>query len=89
MVAFSPSLGASRYSVSAKLSDGRELAFDLGGSCRALRIAKVPAGVGAAVKVVGVRYDLVMGRTRTISIKGNRQSVGRIPKKWRPGKTCT
>ena len=29
MVAFSRSLGASRYSVSAKLSDGRELAFDI------------------------------------------------------------
>ena len=89
VVAFSPSLGASRYSVSAKLSDGRELAFDLGGSCRALRIAEVPAGVAAAVKVVGVRYDLAMGRARTISIKANRQSAGRIGKKWRPGKICT
>ena len=69
--------------------DGRELAFDLGGSCRALHIAKVPAGVGATVKVVGVRYDLALGRAGTISIKANRQSAGRIGKKWRPGKICS
>jgi hypothetical protein len=52
-------------------------------------IAKVSAGVGAAVKIVGVRYDLVMGRGSTISIKANKQSAGRIGKKWRPGKICT
>ena len=89
MVAFSPSPGASRYSVSAKLSDGRELALDLGGGCRAVRIGKVPAGVAAAVKIVGVRYDLAMGSANTISIKANRQSAGRIGKKWPPGKICT
>ena len=89
VVAFSRSLGASRYSVSAKLSDGRELAFDLGGRCRAVRITNISTGVAAAVKIVGVRYDLAMGRARTISISANRQSAGRIGKKWRPGKICT
>ena len=89
VVAFSRSLGASRYSVSAKLSDGRELAYDLGGSCRALRIASVPAGVAAAVKIVGVRHDLVMGRARTISIKANARSSVRVGGKWQPGKVCT
>jgi hypothetical protein len=88
-VAFSSSLGASRYSVSAKLSDGRELAFDLGGGCRALRIANVPAGVAAVVKIAGLRYDLAMGRPRTLSIKANARSIGRIGKKWPPGKVCS
>jgi hypothetical protein len=89
VVAFAKSRGASRYAVSAKLSDGRELAFDLGGGCRAVRIASVPAGVAAAVKIAGVRYDLAMGRARRISIKSNARSAGHNKKKWRPGKVCT
>jgi hypothetical protein len=88
-VAFSPSVGASRYSLSVKLSDGRELAFDLGGACRALRVAHVPAGVGASVKIVGVRYDLAMGRSRVIAIKANARSTGHTSKKPRTGKVCS
>jgi hypothetical protein len=88
VVAFARSLGASRYSVGAKLSDGRELAFDLGGGCRALRIARVPAGVAATVKIAGVRYDLATGRAGTISIKAYAPSAGRAGKKFRPGKVC-
>jgi hypothetical protein len=89
VIAFSPSTGASRYSVAATLSDGRALAFDLGGRCRAVSIANVPAGVAAAVKVAGVRFDLAMGRSRSISIKANAASAGRVGKKFRPGKVCT
>ena len=88
-IAFSRSFGASRYSVSAKLSDGRELAFDLAGRCRALRIAKVPSKVAAKVKVAGVRYDLAVGRARTISIKAHARSAGHTKKKLRTGKVCT
>ncbi len=88
MIAFSPSTGASRYSVAAKLSDGRELALDLGGRCRAVRIDNVPAGVAAEVKVAGVRFDLAMGRSRSISIKANAASAGRVGKKFRSGKVC-
>lgn len=87
VIAFSPSTGASRYAVSAKLSDGRELAFDLGGGCRALRIASVPAGDAAKIKIAGVRYDLAPGPLRTVSIKANAQSTG--SKKLPPGKICT
>ena len=87
-IAFSRSFGASRYSVSAKLSDGRELAFDIAGRCRALRIAKVPSKVAATVKVAGVRYDLALGRARTISIKAYARSSGRT-RKLRTGKVCT
>ena len=89
LIAFSRSLEASRYSVSAKLSDGRELAFDLAGGCRALRIARVPAKVAATVKIAGVRYDLAMGRSRSISIKAHKRSAGHSKKKWRPGKICS
>ena len=88
-IAFSRSFGASRYSVSAKFSDGRELAFDLAGGCRALRIARVPAKVAATVKIAGVRYDLAMGRSRSISIKAHKRSAGRTKKKLRTGKVCT
>ena len=65
LIAFSPSPGASRYSVSAKLSDGRELAFDLGEK-PALRIAGVPTGDAAVIRVVGVRYHLASGRERQV-----------------------
>jgi hypothetical protein len=89
VIQFSGSLGASRYSASATLSDGRELAFDLAGGCRALRIANVPAAVAATVKIAGVRYDLAAGAARTISIKANAVSAGRGSKKLRSGKVCT
>jgi hypothetical protein len=89
LVLFTPSSGASRYAGSAKLSDGRELAFDLGGRCRALRVANVPSGVGAAIKVAGVRYDLAVGRTRGVALKVNVRSAGSKSKKLRLGKVCT
>jgi hypothetical protein len=89
LIAFLPSREASRYSVSAKLSDGRELAFDLKGSCRALRIANVPATVAAKVKIAGVRFDLAMGRSRAISLKANARSTGSKSKKLRLSKACT
>jgi hypothetical protein len=88
-VVFSPSLGASRYSVSAKLSDGRELAFDLRGGCRALRIAGVPSGDAAVIRITGVRYDLVSGRESQISIKAGAASAGSKSRKLRLGKVCT
>jgi hypothetical protein len=88
VVAFPRSRGASRYAVSAALSDGRLLAFDLAPKCRAVRIAAVPAGVAATVKVTGVRYDLATGGSRSISIKSKAASAGpkgKLPGKlWRP-----
>lgn len=89
VVLFSPSSGASRYAASAKLSDGRELAFELGGRCRALRIPNVPSGVSAKIKVAGIRYDLAMGRGRAVSLRADVQSAGSKSKKLRPGKVCT
>ena len=89
VVAFTPSHGGSRYSVAAKLSDGRKLAFDLGGGCRALRIPGVPAGVAATAKIAGRRYDQAMGRSRTITIKANALSAGHFSKKLRLGKVCS
>jgi hypothetical protein len=88
-VLFSRSSGASRYAASAKLSDGRELAFDLGGRCRALRIPNVPRRVGATIKVAGVRYDLAVGRARGVSLKATARSAGSKSKKLRLGKVCT
>jgi hypothetical protein len=89
VVLFSPSVGASRYAASAKLSDGRELAFDLAGRCRALRIPNVPSGVSAAINVAGVRYDLAVGRARAVALKVNVSSAGSKSKKLRLGKVCT
>jgi hypothetical protein len=92
VVAFPRSRGASRYVVSAKLSDGRELAFDLGTKCQAVRIANVPTGVSATVKVGGVRYDLRSGAQRSISIQSNAAAAGprgKLPRRlWRPRTTC-
>lgn len=89
LVLFSPSSGASRYAASAQLSDGRKLAFDLGGRCRALRIPRVPSGVSAAIKVAGVRYDLAVGRTRGVALKAKVRLAGSKSKKLRLGKVCT
>lgn len=89
LVLFSKSSGASRYAVSAKLSDGRELAFDLRARCRALRIPSVGAGVAATIKVAGLRYDLAMGRARAVSLKAGARSAGSRSKKLRLGKVCS
>ena len=45
--------------------------------------------VAATVKIAGVRYDLAMGRSRSISIKAHKRSAGHSKKKWRPGKICS
>jgi hypothetical protein len=89
VVLFSPSSGASRYAVSVKLSDGRELAFDLQGRCRALRIPNVSTGVAATIKVAGVRFDLAMGRARAVSLKTGARSAGSKSKKLRLRNVCT
>ena len=80
---------ASHYAVSAKLSDGRELSYYLGARCHALKITNVPAAVGAAVKIAGVRYDLKLGRANTISINANALSAGKKSKKLKKGKVCS
>lgn len=67
LVVVSPKVeGASRYSATAVLSDGRRLGFDLGPKCRAVRIPRVPKGVRATVKVAGVHYDTRPGRYRQV-----------------------
>lgn len=84
IIVFPRSRGASRYSAIAVLSDGRHLGFDLGSSCRAVRIPKVPKGVGARVKVAGVRYDVRPGRYRRVVLARGRNAAGparRLPKK--------
>jgi PKD domain len=89
VVDFSSSSPASHYAVSAKLSDGRELAYYLGARCHALKITNVPAGVGAAVKLAGVRYDLKLGRANTISINADAKSAGKKSKKLKKGRVCS
>ena len=93
MVAFPRSRGASRYSVSAVMSDGRELAFDLASKCRAVRIANVPAGVAATVRVGGIRYDLRSGAQRSISIASDATTAGpkgKLPRRlWKPRTACS
>ena len=89
LVSFARSTSTSHYAVSAKLTDGRQLAYYLGAGCHALKIANVPAGVGAAVKIAGVRYDLKMGRANTISIKAGAKTAGKASKLLKKGKTCS
>jgi hypothetical protein len=93
VVAFPRSRGASRYAVSAVMSDGRELAFDLASKCRAVRIANVPTDVAATVKVRGVRYDLQSGARSSISIPSNVAAAGprgKLPRRlWRPRRACS
>lgn len=93
-VAFPRVANASRYTVSAKLTDGRELSFDLGSSCRAVAIKGVPVDVGVTVRVAGVRYDLATGAGRSISLAAHAASAGPKGKKtprrfWRSRKICS
>ena len=87
IVAFPASRGASRYAVTAAFSDGRKLGFDLGWSCRAVRIPDVPNDVAASVKVAGVRYDMRPGLYRGIQLAEGRSSAG--PGGSLPRRICT
>jgi hypothetical protein len=89
VISFARSSSASHYAVSAKLTDGRQLSFYLGATCHALKIKKVPAGVGADVKIAGVRYDLKMGHANTLAIKANAKTSGKKSKKLTKGKICS
>ena len=93
LVALPRSRGATRLAVSAALSDGRVLAYDLDPSCQAVVIDDVPAGIAATVRVGGVRYDLAMGELRSVSLRRNAVSAGprgKLPRRlWRPRKVCT
>jgi len=89
VISFARSSTASHYAVSAKLTDGRELSYYLGASCHALKIAKVPAGVGGAVKIAGVRFDLKLGRANTITIRPKAKTAGKKSKKLKKGKVCS
>jgi hypothetical protein len=89
VVSFASSSSAAHYAVSAKLTDGRQLSYYLGARCHALKISKVPAGVGAAVKIAGVRYDLKLGKANTISIKPNAKTAGKKSKKLKKGRVCS
>jgi hypothetical protein len=76
VVVFPKVQGASRYSATAVLSDGRKLGFDLGPKCRAVRIPRVPKGVRATVKVAGVRYDTRPGQYRQVVMSKNSVTAG-------------
>ena len=94
VVAFPRSRGASRYSVSAVMSDGRELAFDLASKCQAVRIANVPADVAATVRVGGgAATTCDPGAQRSISIASDATTAGpkgKLPKRlWRAPRTCS
>ena len=92
-VAFTASSGASGYLVSASLSDGRKLAYDLKSSCQAVRIKGVPTGVSAKVKIAGMRFDLAMGKSQAVSIKAGATAVvpkGKLPLTLKsPRKVCS
>jgi|GEM_PF-3569861 len=76
VVAFPKARGAARYTATAVLSDGRQLGFDLAGSCRAVRIPAVAADETVRFKVAGVRYDLRTGEYTKITLAKNRKSAG-------------
>lgn len=88
LVVFSPSRGASRYPISAKLSDGHMRSFDISGRCQALRIRHISTKLGAVIRIGGMRYDYAVGRVRSIAIKARARSAG-LPRKRLPaGRVC-
>jgi len=87
VVAFLKSRGASRYTATAVLEDGRMLGFDLAASCRAVRIPSVAGNDAVSFKVAGVRYDLRTGGYTKIGLAKNRKSAG--PRGALPKKICS
>jgi hypothetical protein len=90
LVTFPRARGAESLNVSAELSDGRKLSYDLKAKCGGVRIAKVPLGVSAKVTVRGVRYDLAVGKQRSITIAKTKKTAGpkgSVPKR-QAGKVC-
>jgi hypothetical protein len=73
--------------VIAELSDGRKLGFDLGATCRAVRIPEVGNDITANVKVAGVRADLQTGKYRRVRLGKRRTSTG--PAGLLPRPICT
>lgn len=92
LVALPRSRGASRLTVSAVLSDGRQIGYDLAPDCQAVLVDNVPREVSAVVKVAGVRFDMAIGPRRSISVKSGVVSTGprgTLPRRlWRPRKVC-
>jgi hypothetical protein len=86
VVAFPKSRGASRYTATAVLADGRMLGFDLAASCRAVRIPSVAKADAVSFKVAGVRYDLQTGAYTRITLARNRTSAG--PRGTLPKRVC-
>jgi hypothetical protein len=86
VIAFPKTRGASRYTATAVLDDGRHLGFDLAGSCRAVRIPSVAGDDAVRFKLAGVRYDLQTGAYRTITLAKNHKSAG--PRGALPKRVC-
>jgi hypothetical protein len=86
VVAFPKTRGASRYTATAVLADGRRLGFDLAASCRAVRIPSVAKDDKVSFRVAGVRYDLRTGAYARITLARNRPSAG--PRGTLPKKVC-
>jgi hypothetical protein len=86
VIAFPKSRGASRYTATAVLDDGRRLGFDLAASCRAVRIPSVAADDAVRFKIAGVRYDLQTGAYSKVTLAKNRKSAG--PRGALPKRIC-
>ncbi len=90
VVTFPRLRGASTLAVSAELSDGRMLSYEIRAKCGGIRVPKVPVGVKAKVTVTGIRYDLVVGQKRSLTISAKKKTAGpkgSVPKK-QAGKVC-
>lgn len=91
LVTFPKAKNASSISVSVVLSDGRSLSYDLKAKCGGVRVPKVPVGVSAKVSARGVRYDLAVGKQRTLKLTKKKKTAGpkgSVPKK-QAGKICS
>jgi hypothetical protein len=86
VIGFPKSRGASRYTATAVLDDGRRLGFDLAASCRAVRIPSVAADDAVRFKIAGVRYDLQTGAYSKVTLAKNHKSAG--PRGALPKRIC-
>lgn len=90
LITFPRTRDASSVNVAVTLSDGRKLTYDLKRTCGGVRVAKVPLGVSAKVAARGVRYDLAVGKQRSLTISKQRKSAGpksSVPRR-QAGKLC-
>jgi hypothetical protein len=82
VIAWSRVAGATSYTTSITLGDGRKLGRTVAGRCRGVLFRGVASSVAASAEVAGLRPDLVSGPFGTLKLSASAShagAAGRLP----------